>query len=151
MFRRKIALGSAIPSPFPFSSQWACLPMKNLDLPWMRLFLSLTLQCVQQFLSLGDLGGDNADSVGGGQAESAETFFSAFPLMLPEALPSLGHCSGPSMGKSQSFMIVAIPPHISSHQPLLPSSLLSKFFLCHCVMISSKNLLIEDSNARKKE
>ena len=44
--------------------------------------------------------------------------------------------------------------HSTSH--LIPPafvapSLLSKFFLCHCVMISSKNLLIEDSNARKKE
>ena len=47
--------------------------MKNLDLPGMRLFLSLTLQCVQQFLSLGDLGGDNADSVGRGQAALPET------------------------------------------------------------------------------
>ena len=120
-------------------------------LPGRRLFLSLTLQCVQQFLSLGDLGGDNADSVGEGQAAAAGAFFSAFSLMLPEALQSLGHCSGPSVGKSQSLMTVAIPPHMSSHQPLLPSSLLSEFFLCHCVMISSKNFLIEDSNARKKE
>ena len=125
--------------------------MKNLDLPGMRLFFSLTLQCVQQFLSLSDRGGDDADSVGRGQAAAAGTFFSAFPLMFPEALQSLGHCSGPSMGKPQSFMIVALPPHMSFHQPLLPSTLLSEFFLCHCVMISNKNFLIEDSNARKKE
>ena len=122
--------------------------VKNLDLPGMRLFFSLTLQCVQQFLSLSDRGGDDADSVGRGQAAAAGTFFSAFPLMFPEALQSLRHCSGPSMGKPQSFMIVALPPHMSFHQPLLPSTLLSEFFLCHCVMISNKNFLIEDSNAR---
>ena len=128
---------SASLSPSPFSSQWAHLQMKTLDLPRVRIFLSLcTLQCMRQLLSLGDPVGDNADSVSRGQPAAAGTFFSAFPLLPLEALQSLNHCPGPSVGKSQSFMMVAIPPHISSHQPFLPSPLLSGFFLCHCVMIS---------------
>lgn len=137
---------SASLSPSPFSSQWAHLQMKTLDLPRVRIFLSLfTLQCMQQLFSLVDPVGDNADSVSRGQPAAAGTFFSAFFLLPLEALQSLNHCPGPSIGKSQSFMMVAIPPHISSHlipphisshQPFLPSPLLSGFCLCHCVMIS---------------
>lgn len=36
LFQRKIALWICKPISIPFSSQWACLPMKNLDLPSAR-------------------------------------------------------------------------------------------------------------------